>query len=219
MQDQAFLGPGVGARRARRGRRRRPLRRDPVAARRPAPDLRGLGLPTGPGPADPGRRRWRVRRPRGPVDARARLPARAAHRQAGEDGLQPRGVLLRPRAPAPGEHALRARRRPRRQARLRPGRHLPRRRRLRVDHAGRRRQRGHDGHRPVRRAERPRRLLRRLHEQPAVRRDARLRLRADRVRGTRRRWTSSPPRSAWTRVELRIANAMEEGSPCAARAR
>ena len=50
------------------------------------------------------------------------LPARAAHRQAGEDGLQPRGVLLRPRAPAPGVDALRARRRPRRQARLRHAR-------------------------------------------------------------------------------------------------
>ena len=69
-----------------------------------------------------GRRRRRVRRPRGPVDARARLPARAAHRQAGEDGLQPRGVVLRPRAPAPRDDALRVRRRPRRHAGLRPGR-------------------------------------------------------------------------------------------------
>ena len=36
---------GVGARGARRGRRRRPVRRHPVAARRPGPGGRGLGLP------------------------------------------------------------------------------------------------------------------------------------------------------------------------------
>ena len=36
-QDQAFLGPGVGARGARRRGRRRHLRRDAVAARRPRP--------------------------------------------------------------------------------------------------------------------------------------------------------------------------------------
>ena len=41
MQDQAFLGPGVRARRPGRGRRRRPVRRHPVAARRPAADLPG----------------------------------------------------------------------------------------------------------------------------------------------------------------------------------
>ena len=37
--------PGVRPRRAGRGRRRRPLRRHPVAARRPAPDRPALGLP------------------------------------------------------------------------------------------------------------------------------------------------------------------------------
>ncbi len=58
-------------------------------------------------------RRRRVRRPRGPLDARPRLPARAAHRQAGEDELLPRGVVLRARAPAPGVAALRVRRRAR----------------------------------------------------------------------------------------------------------
>ena len=40
---------------------------------------------------------------------------------------------------------------------------------------------------------------RRLHEQPALRGDARLRRRADLLRRTRRRWTSSPPRSTSTR--------------------
>ena len=118
MQDQAFLGPGVRARRPGRGRRGRPVRRHPVAARRPAPDLPRAGPAAGEGAADPGRRRRCLRRPRGPVDPRARLPAGAAHRQAGEDGLQPRGVVLRARAPAPGGHALRVRRR-RATARLR----------------------------------------------------------------------------------------------------
>ena len=37
MQDQAFLGPGVGARDPGRGRRHRPLHRHPVAPRRPGP--------------------------------------------------------------------------------------------------------------------------------------------------------------------------------------
>ena len=74
------------------------------------------GMPAGEGAADALRRRRRVRRPRGPVGARARLPAGAAHRQAGEDVLQPRGVLLRPRAPAPGGMHLRVRRRARRHA-------------------------------------------------------------------------------------------------------
>ncbi len=48
--------------------------------------------------------------------------------------------------------------------------------------SGRRRERRHHGHRPVRRAQRACRCLRRVHQQPAVRRDARLRLGADRVR-------------------------------------
>ncbi len=103
-------------------------------------------------------------------------------RQAGEDGLQPGGVLLRARAPPPGGDALRARRQPRRHAGLRQGADLPRRRRLRLEHPGRRRQRGHDGDRAVRRAERAGRCVRRLHQQPAVRGDARVRLGAGRLR-------------------------------------
>ena len=62
MQDQAFLGPGVRARGARRGRRRRPVRRDPVAARRPRPGGHALGLAEEQGAADAGRRRRGVRR-------------------------------------------------------------------------------------------------------------------------------------------------------------
>ena len=94
--------PGVRARRAGRGRRRRPVHRHPVAARRPGAGGRLPRPAAGKGPAEPGRGRRRVRRPRGPVHAGARQPAGAAHRQAGQDGLLPRGVVLRPRAPAPG---------------------------------------------------------------------------------------------------------------------
>ena len=88
------------------------------------------------GAAHARRRRRRLRRPRGPVDAGPRLPAGAAHGAAGEDGLQPRGVVLRPRPPAPGADALRARRHPRRPARLRQGRDRARRRRLRLHLTG-----------------------------------------------------------------------------------
>ena len=165
----------------------------------------------GEGAAHAGRRRRRVRRPRGPVDAGARLHARAAHRQAGEDVVQPRGVVLRPRAPAPGGAALRARRHPGRRPGLRQGHDLARRRGVRVQQRSGRRQRGAAGHRPVRRAERADGLLRRLHEQPAVRRDARLRRGAGRFA-----YESQMDKAAAALgidpVELRCRNAMEEGS-------
>jgi len=89
MQDQAFIGPGVRARGAGRGRRRGPLRGHQWLhsdLRQIAP---GAGPAGGQGPDDAVRRRRRVRRPRGPVHADPRLPAGAAHRQAGEDRLQP----------------------------------------------------------------------------------------------------------------------------------
>ena len=174
--------PRVRARGAGRGRRRRPLRRHPVAARRPRPD-RGQPRPAGrEGAAHARRRRRRVRRPRGPVDAGPRVHARAAHRQAGEDDVRPRGVVLRPRPPPPGVDALRARRR-RATATSSTSRPDPaRRRRLRVEQHGGVQQRGVLRGRAVRGAERADRLLRRLHQQPAVRRDARLRRRADLLR-------------------------------------
>ncbi len=80
MQDQAFLGPESGL---------------AVPAEDGGVDLyvatqwlhvdqrqmcRALGLPPEKVRLHPRRRRRRVRRPRGPVGARARLPARAAHR-------------------------------------------------------------------------------------------------------------------------------------------
>ena len=78
-----------------------------------------LGLPPEKVRLTLGRRRRRVRRARGPVDADPRVHARAAHRPAGEDGLLPRGVVLRPRAPPSRPDAVRARRHARRAAGLR----------------------------------------------------------------------------------------------------
>ena len=113
----------------------------------------------------------------------------------------------------PAKHALRARRRPRRHAGLRPRHDLPRRRRLRVQHPCRRRQRGHDGPRPLRRsrtstwtATAPTRTTRRA-ARCAASAPCRRRSRS------RRRWTSSPTRSAWTRSSCASATAMHEGSP------
>ena len=67
------------------------------------------------------------------VDAGPRVPARAPHRPPGEDGLRPRGVVLRARPPPPGrmryEHGATTRRAPR----LRPRADRARRRRLRVE--------------------------------------------------------------------------------------
>ena len=182
MQDQAFLGPESGL---------------AVPAEDGGIDLyiatqwlhvdqrqvaASLGMRSGKGPPAPRRRGRRVRRARGRVDADARLPARAAHRQAGEDGLQPRGVVLRSRAPPSRHDALRARGEPRRQARLRHVRGRARRRRVRLELARRRQQRGELRGRPVRVRQRADRRLRALHEQPAVRRDARVRLGAGLLR-------------------------------------
>ena len=122
MQDQAFLGPeaglavpdGAGGVDLFVSTQWLHVDQQP-GVRRPRPAAR-------PGAADAGRGRRRVRRPRGPVHARARLPARAAHRQAGQDGLLPRGVVLRPRAPASGPDQVRARRQQGRHAGLRQGR-------------------------------------------------------------------------------------------------
>ena len=124
MQDQAFLGPESGLAMPGRGRRRRPVHLHPVAARRPRPGRR-QPRPAGRQGADHARRcRRRVRRARGPLDAGPRVPARAAHGQAGEDDLRARGVVLRPRPPSPRADALRARRDARRPAGLHPCRIL-----------------------------------------------------------------------------------------------
>ena len=191
--------PGVGPGRARRGRRCRPVRGHPVAARGPGPD-RGQPRPARrQGAHHPVRCRRGVRGPRGPVHADPRLPARAAHRQAGQDGVLPRGVLLRARAPAPGLAALRARQHGGRAAGLRQGGHRPGRRRVRVELARRRGQRGDPRRRPVRGAACGDGLLRGLHQQPAVRRDARIRGRAGLLRVRDPDGQAGRRAAAWTR--------------------
>ena len=72
-----------------------------------------------------------------------------------DDGLQPGGVVLRARAPASGADAL-GEHGADRDGRLVyvKGPDLPGRRGVRVQHPGGGRERGHDGHRPVRGAER-----------------------------------------------------------------
>ena len=193
MQDQAFLGPEAGLAVPAGGRRCRAPRGDPVAARGPRPD-RPLPRPgPGPGAHDAGRRRRRVRRPRGPVHADPRRDARTAHRASGEDGLQPPGVLLRARPPASRRDALHARCEAGRKTGLRHRRDPARRGRLRLHHGGGRGQRRLARRRPLRGRAPRRRRLRRLHEQPALRCDARfrrgpgvLRLRVPDGRGRRR---------------------------------
>ena len=97
-------GPGGRAGHPRRRRRRRPRRVDAVVAQRPRP---GLGVPRDAaraGASVPRRGGRRVRRPRRREPAHSRVPARGAHRPAGEDRLLPRGVVPRSRAPPPRPH-------------------------------------------------------------------------------------------------------------------
>ena len=183
IQDQAFLGPesglavpdGEGGVDIYVATQWLHVDRDQVA-----PCL-GLAARAG---AHPSRRRRRcVRRPRGPVDADPRRDARAAHRPAGEARLRARGVVRRPRPPPPGEDLGRAPRDARGPARLRADADPARRRRIRLVLDGGHLERRVVRLRAVRRAERADRVDLRLHEQSAVRRDARLRRRPDVLRG------------------------------------
>ena len=114
MQDQAFMGPesglavpdGMGGVDLQMSTQWLHVDRDQVAA--------CLGPRARPGAADPRRGRRGVRRARGRQHAGAHLPARAAHRPSGQDGVHARGVVPRPRAPSPRAHALPPPRRPRR---------------------------------------------------------------------------------------------------------
>ena len=95
---------------------------------------------------------------------------------------------------------------PRRQLVYVQGRHPARRRRLRLVHGRRGRQRrARWASGPYNLPERVHRRLRRLHEQPAVRRDARLRLRCRRVSRTRRRWTELADARRLDPVEIRAS--------------
>ena len=150
----------------------------------------------------PRRRRRRVRRPRGPVDADPRGDARAAHGPTGEDGLQPRGVVHRPRAPPSGARSGASTARRARAGSSGSGcgscstaAPTPRSTAVVLE-------RGLVRRRPVPRRQRADRVDVRLHEQPALRGDARLRRRADllRRRGAdgqaRRRARHRPGRAA-----------------------
>ena len=202
-QDQAFLGPESGiAIPGRRGRHRHP-RRDAVAPRRPRPDRPLPRAHERAGAGAPRRRRRRVRRPRGPLDPDPRRDAGAPRRPAGEDRLQPRGVVHRPRPPAPRQDLGRASRDPRRPRRLRPHADPGRRRRLCLELDGGDLERLRLRDRPVPRRQRPDRGHGGLYEQSAVRRDARLRRRAGVLRrrgadgpagrGARHRPDRAPP--------------------------
>ena len=93
-----------------------------------------------------------------------------------------------------------------------PGTDRRRRRRVRVVLAGGDRERDHLPGRPVRGPERATRGHRRVHEQPALRRDARLRRAAGRASRTRRTWTGSPASSASTRSSSGCATSSAPGS-------
>ena len=175
IQDQAFLGPesglavpdGEGGVDVYVATQWLHVDRDQVAP--------CLGLEARAGAHPSRRRRRRVRRAGGPVDADPRRAARAAHEPAREDRLQPRGVVRRPHPPASREDLGGASRDARGEARQRSRAHPARRRRVRVEL-----DRGHVERRvvrlrPVRGRQRADREHVRLHEQSALRRDARLR--------------------------------------------
>ena len=114
--------------------------------------------------------------------------------------VQPGGVVLRPRAPAPGLDAVRARGRPRRPAGLRQGDDRARRRRLRLDHARpswATRPRSASG--PYEVPARRDRRLRRAYQQPALRRHARLRRGAGLLRVRVADGRAGGRSSGWTR--------------------
>ena len=94
-------GPGVRPGRARRRGWRGHLRRHTVAPRRPGPGRPVPRSRSGASSDPPRWEGWRVRRPGGPLDADPQRAARAAHGPPREDGLQPRGIVRRPRAPPP----------------------------------------------------------------------------------------------------------------------
>ncbi len=128
------------------------------------------------------RGRRRVRRTRRREPAHPLVPAGDAHRPSGEDGVLPQGVVPRARAPPPGAHLDAPQRRARRHPRELRDPHRARRRCVPVVVVPRHRQRGVLLRRPVPHPERAGRGLRRAHQQPAVRCDARLRRGAGGVR-------------------------------------
>ena len=126
----------------------------------------------------------------------------------GADGLQPRGVVLRPRPPPSVHDALRARRDARRAPGLRARADRPRRRRLRVElDRGVRQRRVLRAAGPTRS---PTRASTPTSSTPTTRRAGRCAASAPcrSPSPTRRRWTSSPRRWAWTPSTCGSVNAM-----------
>ncbi len=192
MQDQAFLGPesGLAVPDGRGGvdlyisTQWLHIDQDQVAE--------SLGPGARAGAAHPLGRGRRVRGAGGPLDADPRLHARARHGPPGEDGIQPRGVLLRARPSPPCQDALRARGDARWRARLRQGPPRLRRRRLRLQLQRRLLERGDLRLRPLRRAQRGYREL--TCSTPTTRRavPCAASARSRSASPTRPRWTGSP---------------------------
>ena len=204
MQDQAFLGPESGLAVPGRGRRRRPLHRHPVAARRPAPGRRRLGLP-------PEKVRLTLAGVGGAFGGREDLSMQVhACLLALHTGRPVKMVYDREESFFGHVHRHPARMRYEHGA-TRDGRLVYVRARIVLDGGAYASSSpavvGNAATLGVGPYDVPNvahRLLRRLHQQPAVRRDARLRRGAGRASPTRRRWTSWPTRSGIDPVELRL---------------
>ncbi len=196
------------------GRRDRPDRLDAVAPRRPAADRPGARPSRGARADHPGRGGRRVREPRGPPHADPRLSPRDAHRAAGEDVVRPRGVVPGPRPPAPRADLAADRIDAGRAAGRRARSDRDRRRRVRLVLAGGDRQRDHVPGRAVRGAERAPSGDGRLHEQPAVRRDARLRCAAGLLRPRGQHGPAGRRRSASTPSSCVCATSSARARSC-----
>ena len=212
-------GPGAARARggdggARRGRRDRPVRRDAVAPHRPQA-ARAVPRPArGQGPAVPRGDRRRVRRARGRQHADPRVHAGAPHGPSGQDGVRARGVVRRPRAPAPLPHLDADRRDARRRPRQRPRADPDRRRRVHVLVDRGDLERDDVRARSLRGPERADRGHVRLHEQPAVRRDARVRRGAGVFRARGADGQARRRRSRWTRSSSGCATRPRPARSC-----
>ena len=191
MQDQAFLGPESGLAVPAERRRRRPVRRHPVAARRPRPGRRrasacrrrrcGSRWPASAARSAPARTsRCRSTRAcsRCTPAGRCRWSTAARSRSSATCTATRRGCATSTAPTATAGWST-----SRRTIVLDGGAYAS------STHGGGR-QRRVARRRALRGAARRDRRLRRLHQQPAVRRDARLRRGAGLLRATSRRWTA-----------------------------
>ena len=161
----------------------------------------------------PRRRRRGVRRPRGHLHAGPRMTAGAAYRAAGEDGVRAGGVVLRARAPAPGETALPNGRTTRRRARQDARRASCSRRRVHVQLPAVCATR-HAGIGPYRVPKRRDGAW--ASRTPTTRRAARCAgsARCRHASATSRTWTAWPQRSGWTRWSFVSATPLRPATRC-----